>query len=98
MKNKRWYWLTERAKFDHATAHHALDALRYDGARVESNAPEGYYLFSTDAETHHQGPVLARLASHGLGPDWVCDRPMSYDLASSDAWAWYHRERAKVQR
>lgn len=45
----------------------ALDMLRYDGARVESNPPPGYFLFSiTRTDGNEPWPTVRRWESFGV--------------------------------
>lgn len=84
---KRWYWLVPRAQFDLISSWATLDILRYDGALVLHNPPDGFYLFEADADRHPHGPNEARLASFGIQPTWVSSRPMTYDQATAEARA-----------
>lgn len=45
-KERTVYYAISRAQVNDAPAAAMLDMLRYDGARVESNSPNGYWLFS----------------------------------------------------
>jgi len=83
---RRWFYLIERRRFDNLTAHDALDMVRYDAARVECNAPTGYYLLSTGAD---HGPNLDRLRSYHLGPAWLRG-PVGVEWGASQAWEWFH--------
>lgn len=58
------YYLISRRAVNDMPAGAVLDILRYDYARVESNAPDGYYLFSVDADRN--GPTIERWKSYGL--------------------------------
>ncbi len=57
---RRWYLIPRRYLEDLATPA-VLDMLRYDGARVEGNAPAGFYMLSNKT-----GPAVARWASFGV--------------------------------
>ena len=89
---KRWYWLTERRKFTDMPADQVIDLLRYDGARVETNAPTGYYMFSAEGT---RGPVVERLRTYHAEPAWISPRALEPDLGSSHAWAWFHENGGK---
>lgn len=97
--NKRWYWLTERTKFDDMSVHQAFDIIRYDGARLESNPPEDvaqgifYYMFSSAGD--YPGPNLDRLRSYHLAPAWVSHAPLSHDNATYEAAEFHYREMLK---
>ena len=62
---KRFYFLIERDHLSKACrgcgVEGVLDMLRYDGVRVEGNAPGGCWLFSSLSE-----PTRARWASFGI--------------------------------
>lgn len=45
-KERTIYYAISRAQVNDAPAAAMLDMLRYDGARVENNSPNGYWLFS----------------------------------------------------
>lgn len=93
----RWFWLTRRDLFDDMPAHAALDLLRYDAARVESNAPPGYYLFSSDGEL--AGPQVQRLRTYHAEPTWQTRTAVDPDYGRSQAWEHYHAAvAAKVSR
>lgn len=61
-KPKEFFYIIERAKLDELGVAVVLDMLRYDGAAVECNAPDGYYLFRIEGH----GPHLARWQSFGI--------------------------------
>jgi hypothetical protein len=65
-----------------------LDMLRYDGARVENNAPEGYWLLSS--ETH---PEVARWRSSGIK---IILAPMCRD--AFDVEEFLHQEKKAAAR
>lgn len=45
-KERTVYYCISREQVNDAPAAAMLDMLRYDGAKVESNSPKGYWLFS----------------------------------------------------
>lgn len=71
-----------------------LDMLRYDGAEVVSNPPDGHYLFRKDSGAM---PTAARWASFGIKDLVVLDEHYPRDinhgmvLLSSQAPNWVHR-------
>lgn len=54
-----------------------LDMLRYDYARIEPNAPEGFYLLSAD-----HPPGVERWASFGVRIAWIGHDPYEAALAA----------------
>ncbi len=50
-ERERWYFATKQQAIEDCTTPQniaaLLDMFRYDDVRVEGNAPEGYWLFST---------------------------------------------------
>jgi len=50
-EEKKWYYLIARKELETLTGSAGVDAildmLRYDDSRVESNSPEGFWLFSS---------------------------------------------------
>lgn len=85
-KPKITYYLIRRERLDEEPVSVVLDMLRYDGSRIESNAPPGYYLFSSDAP---RAPHRDRWRSFCIevGP--------AFD-SSSEAWEFYHREQRQL--
>lgn len=67
-----------------------LDMLRYDGATVQSNPPDGHYLFRIDDPFRQ--PNVARWASFGVKDVFVVDPDMPrvierpYHLIAGRAW------------
>jgi hypothetical protein len=64
----RTYWLIRRERLEDLPAPVLLDLLRYDGARVENNSPERFWMFSSDFAT---APHEPRMSSFGFGPDFI---------------------------
>jgi hypothetical protein len=62
-KVKESYYLISREDVDRMDVSHLLDMLRYDGAKVECNPPDGYYLFKTQ---NFSGPCVERWKSFGI--------------------------------
>lgn len=63
MKTPKRFWYTiPRADLESLAVEDVLDMLRYDGATVHSNPPDGFYLFSSEL-----GPVIDRWRSFGIG-------------------------------
>ena len=60
----RWWYVAKREAIDNEPAAAAMDMLRYDGARVECNAPTGFYLLSKSANFGE--PCAPRWASFGI--------------------------------
>ena len=65
-RDKQWFYLIEKEHLRSQTfgvgVEGVLDMLRYDGARIESNAPDGYWLLSCLGNY----PVVARWKSFGI--------------------------------
>jgi hypothetical protein len=97
-QERRRYYLIVREQFDKLTAHDALDALRYDGARVEHNPPDGFYLFSVEGNVGGRGPNVERLRSHfGLAPAWICHTETGHDYGHDLAREWAEAGRRGAQ-
>lgn len=76
---RRWFWVTRKDAVDELPTWLALDVLRYDGARVLANPPDGFYLFESEF-----APNLERLQSYGVKPAWWTTTATSYDRARFD--------------
>lgn len=77
-KPKRVWWLIRRADLAGQPTEAVMDMLRYDGARVECNAPSGYYLLSSD---YTSAPNVARWASFGIAIASLCSEYAAHDVA-----------------
>jgi hypothetical protein len=65
------YYVIPRATLDDLGVHSTLDMLRYDGATVECNPPDGYYLLRCEG----RGPCVERWSSFGVSiAPWQVDR------------------------
>lgn len=56
------FYTVPRADIEKMAVEDVLDMLRYDGAQVISNAPEGFYLFRVEGKE----PEVARWRSFGV--------------------------------
>lgn len=65
-KPKYTWFAIPRETIDAAGVATVLDNLRYDAAVVESNPPEGMYLFRSEAP---RAPTVDRWRSHGIRID-----------------------------
>ena len=68
---RRWWYVIKRHELDrmYVPLESMMDMLRYDAARVESNAPAGLYLLSKSAEGYaagQGGPCVERWTSFGI--------------------------------
>lgn len=61
MRKVTWQYQIPTDQMDRMGTRAALDMLRYDGARVLSNAPSGYYLLESESP-----PTTPRWASFGV--------------------------------
>lgn len=77
-RKKKVYYLIRRNKLEEWMGVAAvMDMLRYDGARVEPNAPTGFYLLSNE-----HGPEVQRWKSFGIEIDAVLkDQFEAHDVA-----------------
>ena len=91
----RWY-LLKRDDVQEMPIEAMMDMLRYDGARVHCNGPDGFWLLSTDGE-----PCEARWKSFGIQlfaiSLWkTAHRPMGNDEADvrrpNSDWSVRYRE------
>lgn len=64
-RNRDWFWIIPRATLDDMDVPSVLDMLRYDSAVVQSNPPDGFYMFKRDGELAC-GPNVERLRSRGV--------------------------------
>jgi hypothetical protein len=63
---RRYWYMVRKELLDSLEVFHVMDLLRYDWARVEPNAPEGFYLLSKLQTGGYAEPAAAHWQSFGI--------------------------------
>lgn len=85
-KDVRTYWLIRKDELNTLEAWQVMDILRYDGAMVETNGPEGYHLLSSN---YTGAPNEDNLKSFGIHV---------VDTARGEKWEAVDRLRSRLER
>lgn len=74
-QKSRWWYVTKSEHLEGHSVGAVMDMLRYDGARVECNAPVGFWLLSKEADGGYPPPNEERWRSFMIRVYVICKSP-----------------------